>query len=119
MKKILLVLVVVLSAFAASAQKSATATGKSLEAGRTTGTFLLTLPAEVTTAKVDEVKGYYKDFFAINYNETKHEATIVLTKNEAMNRRVILRFLSAVGVRSVAVDGTEKTLDEFYDNDLK
>jgi hypothetical protein len=119
MKKIVLVLVVVLSALAASAQKSASATTKAVETGRTTGTFLLALPADVTSAQVDKVKGYYKEYFAVNYNETKHEATIVLTKNEQMNRRVIIRFLGALGVQAVTVDGKEKTLEEFYEGSLK
>lgn len=119
MKKILLALVVVLAVFAASAQKSASITAKALESGKTSGTYVLVLPADITTQQVDDVKGYYKDYFTVNFNQMKHEATIVLTANEPMNKRVILRFLSSLGMRSVNVDGTEKTLEEFYDGYLK
>jgi len=119
MKKILLVLVVVLTALAASAQKSASLSAKALETGKTSGTFLFVLPSDVTSQQVDEVKGYYKDYFSVNFDQAKHEATLVLTANEIMNKRVILRFLSSLGVRNVNVGGVEKTLDVFYDTDLK
>lgn len=119
MKKILLVLVVVLAGFAASAQKSAAVSSKALETGKTTGKYLFVLPADITSKQVDDVKGYYKDYFTINFNEMKHEATVVLSKNEEMNRRVILRFLSSLGMRTVTVEGTDRTLDEFYENNLK
>jgi hypothetical protein len=119
MKKILLALVVMLATFAASAQKSASVSAKALESGKSTGTFVFVLPADVTAKQVDDVKGYYKDYFTVSYNELKHEATVVLTANEAMNKRVILRFLSSVGARTVSVDGSEKTLEDFYDMYLK
>jgi hypothetical protein len=119
MKKILLVLVVVLAAFAASAQKSASLSAKALETGKSSGTFLFVLPSDVTSQQIDEVKGYYKDYFSVNFDQAKHEATLVLTANETMNKRVILRFLSSIGVRTVNVDGVEKTLDVFYDTNLK
>lgn len=119
MKKILLVLVVVLAGFAASAQKSAAVSSKSLETGKSTGKYLFAFPADITAKQVDDVKAYYKDYFTVGFNEMKHEATVTLTKNEEMNRRVILRFLSSLGMRNVNVEGTEKTLDEFYENNLK
>jgi hypothetical protein len=118
MKKILLVLVVVLSALTASAQKTAAVSSKALEAGKTTGTYVLVLPADITTADVDRVKEYYKEYFIVTYNEMKHEASLALTKNEAMNKRVVLRFLSALGMDKVKVEGQERTLTEFYENDL-
>ncbi|ASS47743.1 MAG: hypothetical protein A3D31_18120 [Candidatus Fluviicola riflensis] len=119
MKKILLALVVMLATFAASAQKSAALSAKALESGKSTGTYVFVMPSDLTTAQVDEVKGYYKQYFTVNYNQVKHEATLVLLEDKEMNKRVILRFLSAVGTRTVNVDGTEKTLEEFFDNDLK
>jgi len=119
MKKILLVLVVVLSALTASAQGTASATSKQLQTARTSGTYVLTLPANITSVNVDKVKGYYKDYFTVNYNEMKHEATIVLSANEEMNRRVIIRFLSALGLHNITIDGQEKTFDQFYEQSLK
>lgn len=119
MKKILLALVVMLATFAASAQKSASLSAKALESGKSTGTYVFVMPSDLTAAKVDEVKGYYKQYFTVDYNQVKHEATVVLLENKEMNKRVILRFLSSVGTRTVNVDGKDKTLEEFFDNDLK
>lgn len=119
MKKILFALVVTLMAFAASAQKSASVTAKALETGKSSGKYVMTLSSDITSAKVDEVKGYYTDYFTVSYDQVKHEATIALTANEPMNKRVILRFLSSLGMRTVNVDGSEKTLEDFYDGYLK
>jgi hypothetical protein len=119
MKKILLVLVVVLAAFAATAQKTATVSAKSLEAARSTGKYTLVLPADITSEQVDNVKNYYVAYFTVNFNQMKHEAAITLTSNEQMNRTVIMRFLSSLGVRTVMIDGKEHTLDQFYEGYLK
>jgi hypothetical protein len=119
MKKILLALVVMLATFAASAQKSASLSGKALASGKSTGTFVFVMPSEITTDQVDKVKGYYKQYFTVNFNQAKHEATLVLTENKEMNRRVILRFLGALETNAVNVDGKEKTLEDFFNNDLK
>lgn len=119
MKKILLALVVMLATFAASAQKTASLSAKALESGKSTGTFVFVMPSDITTEQVDKVKGYYTQYFTVNYNQVKHEATLVLTENKEMNKRVILRFLGSLETNTVNVDGKEKSLEEFFNNDLK
>lgn len=119
MKKIFLALVVVLSAFAASAQKSASISSELIETGNTKGKYVFTLAPDVTAAQVDKVKGYYTTYFTVNYSESKHEATITVTNDDEMSRRVILRFLSSLGMNTVNVDGTDKPLDKFYEENLR
>lgn len=119
MKKLLLVFAVLSIGLSASAQKLAAASQESLKASRTSGTYQLQLPGQVTSDDVNGVKGYYTDYFVVNYNEQSHQATFTLTKKEDMNRRVIMRFLKSVGAEGVRVNATNYTIEEFYDTFLK
>lgn len=119
MKKIFLALVVTLAAFAASAQRTASISSKLIEDGKSKGSYVFTLAPDVTSAEVDKVKGYYTTYFTVAFNESKHVATVTMATEDDMAPRVILRFLSSLGMNTVSVDGTDKPLDKFFEEHMK
>lgn len=119
MKKLLLVFAVMAFGFAASAQKIATVSQASIFEGKTSGTYVLQLPDQTTVAEVDAAKAYYTGYFTVAYAPGTHLATITLTENAAMNRKVITRFLMALQLETVKVDGKTCPVGEFYETFLK
>jgi len=120
MKKIVLVLAVMISAFAASAQKMASASAETLTKGKSSGVYVFTLPAEVTTEKVEELKKYYDHYFTTAFDQGKHEVKFTLTENEPLNRRVISRFMAGVEVKEYKVgDKTYASFDALFDQYMK
>lgn len=119
MKKIFLALVVTLAAFAASAQRTASISSKLVEDGNSKGKYVFTLAPDVTSAEVDKMKGYYTSYFTVDFSQTKHEATVTMVSKDEMAHRVIMRFLSGLGMNTVSVDGTDKPLDKFFEEYLK
>ena len=119
MKKIFLALVVTLAAFAASAQRTASISSKLIEDGKSKGSYVFTLAPDVTSAEVDKMKGYYTTYFTVAFTESKHEAVVTMVSKEEIAPRVIMRFLSGLGMNTVSVDGTDKPLDKFFEEHLK
>lgn len=119
MKKMLLVLAVIFSAFAASAQKMATVTNESLTKGKTSGVYVFTLPADITTAQVKDSEKYYTQYFKVNYDEGKHLATITMVQNNEKARRVIDRFMSTLQIRTFKVGESDYTFQELFDQYMK
>jgi hypothetical protein len=115
MKKLVLVFAVVLCAFAASAQSSVSTTSDQLAKSKTSGTYKFVLPSDVTSEKVDELKKYYVQYFTTSFDAKSHEVTFVMTENESLNRRVMHRFFSGAGIRSVMVDGADMTAEQAFD----
>jgi len=117
MKKILLVLAVVLSAFAASAQKTVTVTKDALTKSKSSGVYAFVLPADITTEQVEKAKGYYTQYFTVTFDETKHVATLSMIENAAKNRRVMNRFLVTLDVKTFRLDKEDKeyTFQELFD----
>ena len=119
MKKILLILTVVLSSLAASAQESATSTAVSLNKGKSSGVFEFVLPATVTTEQVEKVQTHYTHYFTVAFDQNTHQATLTMTKNEPINRRVMHRFLASLNVQTIKVDAQEYTFDALFDKYLQ
>ena len=119
MKKILLVLAVILSAFAASAQKIATVTNESLTRGKASGVYVFTLPADITAAQVKDSENYYTQYFKVNYDEGKHLATITMVQDDAKARHVIERFMVSLQIRTFKMGENDYTFKELYDQYLR
>lgn len=119
MKKLILITAVVFSAFFAAAQQTATVSSANLTKGKTSGTYVFTLPDAITNEQVEKVKGYYKDYFSVNFDAAKHTATIGLVKNEEVNKRVVNRFMVSLDIRTFAVDGNNLDFDTVFEKYMK
>ena len=122
MKKVLLVAVFLISIFISFAQDNSTAicgTKLALTQEKDAGKIKMKLPASVSEEDVRSYASYYEKKFTIEYNNTTHEIVYNMVVNNANNRRVILRFLSANQIQNVIVEGRLYTANDFYENYLK
>lgn len=124
MKKIFSTLIIVLGfsivGFSQTQATIANSEGKSaLVASKTSGEYVFTLPASATEEQVSKSAGYYTDYFTVAYDDASKVANITMVQNNPQSRSIIARFLSAIGVREVAVDGTNLQIGEFFETYLK
>ncbi len=122
MKKVLLVAVFLISIFISFAQDNSTAicgTKLALTQEKDAGKIKMKLPASVSEEDVRSYASYYEKMFTIEYNNTTHEIVYNMVVNNANNRRIILRFLSANQIQNVIVEGRLYTANDFYENYLK
>jgi hypothetical protein len=122
MKKFLLAAVFLISTFISFAQDNSTAvcgTKLALTQEKDAGKIKMKLPASVSEEDVRSYASYYEKMFTIEYNNTTHEIVYNMVVNNANNRRVILRFLSANQIQNVIVEGRLYTANDFYENYLK
>jgi hypothetical protein len=122
MKKVLLVAVFLISIFISFAQDNSTAicgTKLALTQEKDAGKIKMKLPASFSEEDVRSYASYYEKMFTIEYNNTTHEIVYNMVVNNANNRRVILRFLSANQIQNVIVEGRLYTANDFYENYLK
>lgn len=119
MKKIVLLALVSLATVMSYAQKVATTSVESLQKGKSSGSYVFSMPADVTAAEVDGVKNYYKQYFTVVMDDKKHELTVSLIKNDEMSTRVINRLMTSLEVRDFNVAGKEMSFDDMFDQYLK
>ncbi len=82
------------------------------------GQMEIILPQSADAESVEKSASYYTDYFEVSFNEESKVATINMIDNTASNRRVISRFLLTNGVRNIELDGTNYSINEFYDQFL-
>lgn len=122
MKKFLLAAVFLVSTFISFAQGNLTAecgTKLSMVQGKDAGKIKMKLPASISEEDVKNYASYYEKMFTIDFNTTTHEIIFNMVVNDANNRRVILRFLSANQIQSVIVEGRVYAINDFYEAYLK
>lgn len=124
MKKLFYTLVILLSvSISANAQETteiAASKGTSaLSDSKTSGSYVFTLPGNVTKDDVDKASKYYTHYFTVGFDEGSHEVSVNMVDNTAKNRYVIARFLTACGVRYVTVDKDNIPLHDFIEKYLQ
>lgn len=122
MKKFLLAAVFLVSTFISFAQDNSTAvcgTKLALTQQKDAGKIKMKLPASISEEDVRNYASYYEKMFTVDFNNTTHEIVYNMVVNDANNRRVILRFLSANQIQNVIVEGRVYTANDFYDAFLK
>jgi riboflavin biosynthesis pyrimidine reductase len=122
MKKVLLATIFLVSTFISFAQDNSTAvcgTKLSMIQGKDAGKIKMTLPETISEEDVKNYASYYQKMFTIDFNSTTHEIVYNMVINDANNRRVILRFLSANQIQSVMVEGRVYAINDFYEAYLK
>lgn len=119
MKKLLVLLVVCFISALSFGQKVAAISKDALAAGKSTGVYSFVMPADVTSAQVESVKGYYKEYYTVAFDAKSHVLTMTLTQNAEMNIRVMNRMMVALEVRDFKVGDTNMTFEELYENYLK
>ena len=100
-------------------QNSASISESQLKSGKSNGVFEFSVPESITAEKVEAVKGYYKDYFTVAFNESTDVLKVTLLKNEEMNINVINRLLVALDLRTVTVGGESMTFQDMKDKYLK
>ena len=107
-------------AITSSAQKMATVeSDKVVKEGVTKGLLSFTFPAEMTKDEVTKIASYYVQYFSVDFDEKKHSARVQLVENDARNRMIIMRFLTASGIDKVQVGNVIMTTTEFNTTYLK
>lgn len=101
--------------FAQDISNTATAQTKTeLAASKESGNYLFVLPAGLSAETVAKNSTYYVHYFTVEYTEKTSEAKITMTSNDEKGRHVIMRFLTANGVRFVKVDGATISTEDFF-----
>lgn len=103
----------------AFSQNSASISESQLKTGKSNGVFEFSVPESITAEKVDAVKGYYKDYFTVAFNESTDILKVTLLKNEDMNINVINRLLVALDLRTITVGSESMTFQDMKDKYLK
>ena len=124
MKKLILTLVIAVSAvsftFAQEATEIANSNGvEALKTSKSSGSYVFTLPSNVTKDEVAKSSKYYTHYFTVSFDAGTHVATLSMVDNTEKNRYVITRFLSSCGVRYVSISGENVPLDTFITDYLK
>ncbi len=123
MKKLINTLILVVGivgfSFAQDAHTAKSNGSKALSASKTSGVYEFTLPADVTSDKVEESSKYYTHYFTVAFDENTHVATITMAQNDSKSRHVIARFFTACGVQNVVVDDKSFNPSEFAESYLK
>lgn len=92
---------------------------ESLKRNVEVGVFQITMPSSVSEEDVKKAKGYYTDYFTVNYTKETRLATIEMLENTPKARRVITRLLLSLSVKEVNIDGKDYTLNDFYNTFLQ
>jgi hypothetical protein len=119
MKKLVMIFALSLASSFAFSQNSASINETQLKAGKSSGVYDFTVPEAITSEKVDAVKGYYKDYFTVSFNEATDQLKVTLLKNEDSNLNVVNRLLVALDLRTISVDGQSMTFQDMRDKYLK
>lgn len=122
MKKLFYILILFVSFSSVSlAQDKAIATTKGkteLVKSKQEGVFEIKFPDNITKEDVDKNTKYYVYYFKVDFDESSKNAVITMVENDSRNRSIIMRFLSALKIDGVMVDGQELTLEEFKNDFL-
>ncbi len=119
MKKLVMLFVLSLATSFAFSQNSASISESQLKTGKSNGVFEFSVPESITAEKVEAVKGYYKDYFTVAFNESTDILKVTLLKNEDMNINVINRLLVALDLRTITVGIESMTFQDMKDKYLK
>lgn len=120
MKTIMFTLVALLfSAFSFAQTVTYKGSGEDVKKGIEKGEFVFVFGADASAEEINKNANYYTDYFTVSFSDATKTAIITMVDNSEMGRRVITRFLLSNGIKSVAIDGKEHTLNDFYDTYLK
>lgn len=82
------------------------------------GSFEIQMPESTSAEDLNKSAEYYVDYFTVKYDDKSKVASIKMVDNTPSSRRVINRLLLSNGVRTIAFNGEEYSINEFYDNYL-
>tara|TARA_B100000508_G_scaffold137355_2_gene131740 strand:+ start:22432 stop:22797 length:366 start_codon:yes stop_codon:yes gene_type:complete len=82
------------------------------------GKFKIEMPESTSAEDINKSAEYYVDYFTVDFNAESKIATITMVDNTPSSRRVINRLLLSNGVRTIAFNGEEYSINEFYDEFL-
>ena len=119
MKKLAMIFVLSLASTFAFSQNSASINEAQLKTGKSSGVYEFTVPESITAEKVEAVKGYYKDYFTVAFNESTDVLKVTLLKNEDANLNVVNRLLVALDLRTISIGGEIMTFQDMKDKYLK
>jgi len=83
------------------------------------GHFQWVLPTEIDSVQVNSTAKYYVQSFTYSFNQDKHTIDVFSVADSENARRVMLRFLGANQIQTIAFNGTNHQLYNFYDLYMK
>lgn len=119
MKKLVIMFVLSLTSSFVFSQNSASISESQLRSGKSSGVYEFSVPESITAEKVEAVKGYYKDYFSVSFNEATDVLKVTLLRNEEPNLNVVNRLLVALDLRTISVGGENMTFQDMKDKYLK
>ncbi|HRP54196.1 MAG TPA: hypothetical protein PLI97_11905 [Fluviicola sp.] len=119
MKKIVTIIALMFTCSFAFSQNSASISVDQLKSAKASGIYDFLVSESITSEKVDAVKGYYKEYMTVTFDEKTDNLHVALTENATLNIHVINRLLVALDIRSIQISGTETTFQDMYDQYLK
>lgn len=124
MKKLISTFVFVVGFVAISLAQDASNTAMTsgadaLMKSKASGAYVYTLPENVTNDQVGQAAQYYTQYFTVDFDDASNEATLTMMNEKDSNRAVMVRFLSACGVKYVTIDGSDLNLQEFMEQHLQ
>jgi hypothetical protein len=90
-----------------------------LKTSKISGEYAFTFPATVTKEQVENNAKYYTLYFTPVFDDASKKVSIKLNENTERSRYVIARFLTACGMKEVAIDGKNVDMTSFIENYLK
>lgn len=119
MKKFILLFVISAASLFSFAQKAATISKDALKSGKKSGQYTFVLPESVTSKQVEEVKGYYKDFFTTFFNPKSHTLQLKMLANSEVNLQVINRIMLSLDIQEFQVGSETVSFTELFERYLK
>lgn len=114
MKKVVIALALVFAGFTLNAQEGISLKSNQVHQAYKTGEFTINVPEDVTVEQVDKLKGYYKDYFTVSFNEDKDELVFKINKDDQNSFRVVNRMLVGLNLKTFIVDGQTMNFEEMY-----
>ena len=121
MKKLFLALTLLfgMGSFGFAQDYVAKAEGKQeLVRSKKTGMYKFIMPSDVTDDVVTKNKGFYTQYFTVEFDESSHTATINVVNDDDIATKVIGRFLMSCGVREVQIGEESISAPDFVDKHL-
>ncbi len=119
--KVSLVLIAILSINTSFSQVAKTAKigdNKSIQKSKEIGEFTFSVSG-LSSDQVNKSASYYPLYFTVVYTEKTEELSIKMVQSDAMSRRIIMRFFSALDILNIETEGKTYLCEDFYTNFLK
>lgn len=114
--KVSLLLIAILSlntSFCQGAKTAKIGDNNSIQKSKEIGEFTFEV-AGLTTDQVIKSASYYPLYFTVSYAEKNEKLSIKMVQSDAISRRIIMRFFSALDIQNIESEGKTYLCEDFY-----